>query len=638
MKVLILIQKKNNDSPLFLDDPSNVKSSVTFNPETNEYILSKKVGNLDYRPSSVMSFKEFREYEKEVAKRNYWVTRSKQNSGNEGNSPIGKIKMGETFDKVFGADAINIVPQGSAELIFGYNISRNDNPQLSERNRRNGAFTFKEKIQMNVAGSIGDKMELGINYDTEATFDFENKTKLQYAGKEDEIIKKIEAGNVTFPLSGSLISGSQSLFGLKTELQFGKLNVTSVFSHQRGESSVINVQGGAQVSEFEVTVDDYDANRHFFLSHFFRDNYNEWLQDLPYITSGVRIEQIEVWITNKNIDYASNNNIIAFMDLGEGYGKYNPNDPKLDELEDDELQNFQGSPDFIQPVLGFNLPASNDNNALYGQMLTSYSSIRDFDQIASTLGPLGQYNFISGVDYEKLESAKRLTEREYTVNRELGYISLNSALRNDEVLAVAFVYTYKGKTYRVGELSTDGIEYPKTLILKLLKGTSLTPKFKNWDLMMKNVYSIGAYQVSQEDFRLNVLYRNDNTGVPVNYVSEPGASPEFNNRILLKVLRMDTLDTRNEPNPDGMFDFIEGTTIYPNNGKIVFPLVEPFGSDLRRIIVGDMPNDPARQRIANKYVFEELYDSTQTKARQIAEKINSSLVVLTNRPQVLKYS
>ncbi len=596
-------------SPLYLNNPSNIKSSVEYNPETNEYIISEKVGELDYRRPMVMSFKEFRDYEQQVAEREYWTKKSREEI--TGNTPtlLGRIRMGETFDKVFGTDAINIVPQGSAELIFGYNISRIDNPALSERNRRNGAFTFKEKIQMNVAGSIGDKMELGINYNTEATFDFENKTKLEYAGKEDEIIKKIEAGNITFPLTGSLISGSQSLFGLKTELQFGKLTVTSVFSHQRGESSVIEVQGGAQVNEFEVDVDNYDANRYFFLSQFFRDHYNSWLEDLPYITSGVRIEQIEVWVTNKTNDFNSdNNNIIAFMDLGEGYGPGGK-------------VNFYGVPNFIQPVNQIDYPVSNNANALYANMISTYDGIRQFRNIASLLGPLEtQYNFKGGIDYEKIESARRLSEREYTVNRELGYISLNSALRNDEVLAVAYVYTYRGKTYRVGELSTDGIGYPNSLILKLLKGTNLSPKFKNWDLMMKNVYSLGAYQVNRQDFRLDILYRNDETGVPVNYIKEEDASPEFNNRILLRVLHLDTLDSRNEPNPDGMFDFVEGITINSSNGRIIFPLVEPFGSDLRKIILGNDPGNPRRIDIANKYIFQELYDSTQTKAQQIAEK------------------
>ena len=545
------------------------------------------------------------QYERKTAVSDYWLEKSRE-SVTPGRSPLlANIKLGESFDKVFGTDAISIVPQGSAELIFGYNFSRIDNPALSEKNRKNGSFLFKEKIQMNVTGSIGDKMQLGINYNTEASFDFENKTKLEYTGKEDEIVKKIEAGNVTFSLPGTLITGSQSLFGLKTDLQFGKLFVSSVFSHQRGQSQKIEVKGGAQVSEFEVDAADYDANRHFFLSHFFRDNYNKWLENLPYVNSGLRIQKIEVWITNKSSSTTDTRNILGLMDLGEGYNASG-------------VANFAGRQDFIRPIQGYNQPVDNATNQLYSYISQQTSGIRTYSQIAGLLAPLeAQYAFAGGRDYEKIENARRLGESEYTLNEQLGYISLNSALRSDEVLAVAYVYTWQGKTYRVGELSTDGVSAPQTLVVKLLKGTSLTPKLKTWDLMMKNVYAIGAYQVSNTDFILDVLYRKDETGVPVNYIAESGADSAFNRKILLRVMKLDNLDSRNEPNPDGRFDFIEGTTITAKDGRVFFTQVEPFGKDLRQTITG---GDATKDPIANKYVFEELYDSTQTKARQLSSK------------------
>jgi cell surface protein SprA len=287
-------------------------------------------------------------------------------------------------------------------------------------------------------------MQLGINYNTEASFDFENKPRLEYTGKEDEIIKKIEAGNVTFSLPGSLITGSQSLFGLKTDLQFGKLFVSTVFSHQRGQSQVIEVKGGAQVNEFEVDASEYDANRHFFLSQFFRDNYNSWLQSLPYVTSGVQIEQIEVWVTNKTSDFTNDTrNILAIMDIGESYGP-------------DGQPNFFSDQAFVSPVSTLNAPVGNDQNGIYGTIIRDYSGIRNFRDISGILQPLESFNFYSNSHYEKIENARKLSEREYTVNKSLGYISLNSALRTDEVLAVAYVFTYRGQTYRVGELSTDG--------------------------------------------------------------------------------------------------------------------------------------------------------------------------------------
>ena len=333
-------------------------------------------------------------------------------------------------------------------------------------------------------------------------------------------------------------------------------------------------------------------------------------KSLPYVNSGVRIQQIEVWITNKSSSTTDTRNILALQDLGEGYGPQGQPD-------------FGGQKEFISPVNTFNAAADNNTNKLYSNMVEQYSGIRTFNQIAGLLAPLeASYNFYGGRDYEKVENSRKLSQTEYTLNEQLGYISLNSALRADEVLAVAYVYTYQGKTYRVGELSTDGVSAPKTLIVKLLKGTSLTPKLKTWDLMMKNVYAIGAYQVSNRDFILDVLYRKDETGVPVNYISEPLADSAFNRQILLRVLKMDNLDSRNEPNPDGRFDFIDGTTINPRDGRVFFTQVEPFGKDLQYTIMGGdtSASNTVQGKIADKYIFEELYDSTQTKARQISKK------------------
>jgi cell surface protein SprA len=576
-------------SALYLNPPSNIKREVIYDEKTGKYTVYEKIGTLDYRPPVTMSLEEFKKWKFDQEMRSYWRQRASGTVQDYKKSLIPEIHVGgEGFDKVFGSNVINITPQGSAELIFGINTSRIDNPALSERLRKVTTFDFQEKIQMNVTGTIGDKVKLGVNYNTEATFDFENQTKLEYAGKEDEIIKKIEAGNVTFPLPGTLITGSQSLFGLKTDLQFGKLSVSTVFSQQKGETSVIDVKGGAQIEDFEVEVIDYEQNKHFFLSHFFRDNYDKSLQNLPVINTGVNIQKIEIWITNKSNKFEESRNIAAFMDLAESSANIYNNVP--------EFQQTQGG---VLP--------DNGRNGQYDAMNTTYSGIRDVNNITSTLGSL-EPGFIIGQDYEKIESARKLTEREYTINRNLGYISLNTALNADEVLAVAYEYTYQGKVYKVGELTTDGINAPNTLILKLLKGTSLTPKLPTWDLMMKNIYSLGAYQLSQKDFQLHVLYRDDNNGNAINYITEGAIA----NKILLEVLNLDNLDSQLAPNPDGRFDFMRGITINPENGRVIFPVLEPFGSYLRGKIADDA--------IADKYVFEELYDSTKVRAEQISEK------------------
>ncbi len=354
---------------------------------------------------------------------------------------------------------------------------------------------------------------------------------------------------------------------------------------------MVEVKGGAQLTDYEIFADEYEANRHFFLSQYFRDTYDASLRNLPVVSSGINIERIEVWITNKSsrFEEASNRNIIAFMDLAESGSHI-----------------FNNIPGFQAPP-GTPVYPANDANRLYDALTTSYGMIRDVDQVTNAFDPLYP-GFQIGRDFEKIENARKLNEREFYFNRQLGYISLNVALNTDEVLAVAYEYTLGGKLYKVGEFSTDGIMAPQSLILKLLKGTTLTPKLPTWDLMMKNIYSLGSGKLDSRDFELNVLYQDDKTGNSINYIPEGSLA----DKILLQVMGLDNLNSQLDRQPDGYFDFINDVTVMVDRGKIIFPVIEPFGSHLRSKI-GD-------SGLASKYVFQELYDSTQTIARQMAEK------------------
>jgi len=579
-------------SPLYLSNPSNISTKVEYDGRNNQYIIYQKAGTLDYRRPVFMSPEEYRRYEFEQAMREYWDATLRGDASGYRSSLIPQIEVGgETFDRIFGSNVINIVPQGSAELIFGLNVSNTENPTLAENLRTITTFDFQEKIQMNVTGTIGDKMELGINYNTEAMFEFENEIKLQYSGKEDEILQKLEAGNVTLPLNGTLIASSYSLFGLKAELQFGKMTMTTVFSQQKGESSVVEMKGGAQISDYEITADNYEANRHFYLSQDFKDHFDSSLENLPIVSTGVNIEKIEVWITNQTSRFedVNNRNIVAFLDLAENQPNIYNDVP--------EFQSTPGSP--VNP--------DNSSNGLYNELLTTYSGVRDVDRIIDVLSPLYP-DFQIGRDFEKIENARKLSEREFTVNRQLGFISLNVALNNDEVLAVAYEYTYNGQVFKVGEFSTDGVTAPDALILKLIKGTTLSPRIPTWQLMMKNIYNIGSGRVEQRKFEVNILYQDDKSGNTLNYL--PGTPIE--DQILLQALGLDVLNSQLDRQPDGLFDFVEGITVMAEKGRIIFPVREPFGRHLLKYIT-----DPEQ---IDKYVFNELYDSTQTVARQMAEK------------------
>ncbi|MCF8351603.1 MAG: cell surface protein SprA, partial [Bacteroidales bacterium] len=584
---------------LFLKTPSNIETVVEYDPVTGQYIFKKKIGDFYYRDPTYMSLDEYRRYELNQSIKNYWKERSLTAGQDQREGIIPQIHIAnKAFDKIFGGSTIDIRPQGSAELTFGVLANRRDDPLLNVRQQRTVNFDFKEKIQMNVVAKIGDKIEFKTNYNTESQFDFENKLKLKYEGDEDDIIKLIEAGDVSLPLNTSLITGSQALFGVKTRLQFGRTTVTGVFSQQESESSTITVEGGAQRNEFELTALDYEENRHFFLARYFRGQYEGALAELPVVSSDINITKMEVWVTNIGAAVTENRNIVAFTDLG-SYDPYN---------------------DKIQPKPGRRLPSNNTNN-LISQLDTT--KVRDINIVSNYLKGdpfgIGQGGYmVSGEDFEKVESARKLEPSEYTINSKLGFISLNTNLNSDQVLAVAFQYTKIGDTavYQVGEFSDQGITSPNCLIVKLLKSTSLNVNNPLWKLMMKNVYNIGAYQVNQQDFMLNIFYSGNENGVPTAYFTE---GPEDVKGVpLLRLFNFDKLDQQLNPFPDGMFDFINGAatsggTIQASNGRVYFTVLEPFGRHMRKIFEQDTA-------LASKYAYDSLYTLTKTGAEQFPDK------------------
>jgi cell surface protein SprA len=577
---------------LYLADPSNVKTDVKYDPNSNEYELTRKIGNLDYRNPASLPFGEYQEYDMKRSLKNYWRDRSKTSSGVSRSGIIPQIHIGgEAFDRIFGGNSIDIRPQGSAELTFGITSNRRDDPALDVRQRRNTNFDFQEKIQMSVMAKIGDKIEFNTNYNTEATFDFENKLKLKYEGKEDEIIKLIEAGDVTLPLNSTLITGSQSLFGIKTQLQFGRTTITSVFSQQKSQVQNITVQGGAQTEKFSFKALDYEENKHFFLAQYFRDHYDESLRKLPLVSSNITITKIEVWVSNIGAAVNENRHIVAFMDLGE-------NNP------------------FNQTILqipGNSYPSNNSNNLLHTIDTTQVREIRSAFEYLRV-----QKGYIPGQDFEIANNARKLNPTEYSLNSKLGFISLNTSLNSDQVLSVAYQYQVIGgpdSLYQVGEFSNEGIVSPKCLMVKLLKSTSLSTRVPLWKLMMKNVYSIGAYQVNKEDFILNILYSGGDNAVPTGYLT---VGPEGVRGVpLIRVLNFDNLDPQLNPPHDGMFDFLdgaarEGGTIQASNGRIFFTVLEPFGNYLRSKL-----NDPA---LADRFCYDSLYTMTKSGAQQYPVK------------------
>lgn len=612
----------NTKAPLQLNNPSNIKTTTTYDPDTKTYTFDQKMGSLDYRTPTYMTDEEYKDYQFRQQVKSYWKSRTQADSKSDPTKKqlIPQLKVGgELFDRLFGGNTVDIRPTGSAELLFGVITNRNENPAIPQKQRKISNFDFNMKIQLNIVGKIGEKLKLTTNYNTEASFDFENQVKIQYSGTEDEILKKVEAGNVSLPLNSALIQGSQTLFGVKATLQFGKLTVAALATQQRGKKTELNVQNGAQTMTYTVQADNYEANRHYFLGQYFRDNYNVWLSNPPIVASPITVTKIEVYVTNRTNQFDQARNIAGFADLGEDTSHvYRPN-----------TRNF-GNPYNIQDSIGTNATTPrNTRNSLN----TLYQNLIDTDANTGTSGPLYSRNYNTAVakltaivgsggqlfnpgrEFEVLTRARRLNPAtDYYLNARLGYISLNTALNYDEVLSVSYQYTLNGKVFQVGEFSDQFPSSDKLLITKLLKSTQVNLQVPMWDLMMKNVYTLGAYSLSSTNFALNVLYNNIKTGVDIPYI--PYGS--MDGQLLIQKMGLDRINQNQDRHPDGSFDFIPNVTVNPQNGRVYFVTVEPFGNDLRKAFSQDEQVNHAAD--VDAYVFQELYDSTKVSAQQLPNK------------------
>ena len=580
-----------DSSAIDLHFPENIKQQAEYNDTTGMYLIGSKVGDSYLNAPVLMTPDEYRRWSEKREFYQFFRKKDVENVAAKGKEKFNFADM--HFDlgpaeKIFGPGGVRIKTQGTAELKLGANFKNVDNPSLPERNRKTKAIDFDEKINLNVTGKVGDKVNMSLNYNTDATFDFDTKNlKLHYEGKEDEIIKLVEAGNVTFPSNNSLVRGASSLFGIRTDMQFGKLKLQTVLSQKNSTSKSVSSKGGTQMTPFELNVADYEENRHFFLSKYFRERYDAAMQQLPNITTGINITRVEVWVTNKSGTTQNTRNIVAFSELAES-----------------TATKWMGG------GTQSSLP-SNSANDEYRVLTTEYAAARDIDQVTSVLTS----PFVGGEDYEKLSSARLLTSSEYTLNAGLGYISLKTTLQTDQVLAVAYEYTYGGQTYRVGEFASEHTNAIESLFVKALKNTSNNPQQSNWDLMMKNAYYL-ASNVERTKFRLDIKFQSDTAGVYVSYIPEASTK----DIILLKGLGCDRLDNNNKAHPNGYFDFVEGYTV--SNGRVFFPSAEPFGKTLKDFLT----SHGVSEEKASAYAFTELYDTTRTAAKQMTDK-NKFLLV-----------
>jgi cell surface protein SprA len=554
------------------------------------YTFSQQDGFFQLRPPANLSFDEFRRIQERRQRESYWRKRSAELDGEGaagGRGLLPYIPPSPFFDRGFGGSNVDIIPNGTVNMSFGGTWQRIDNPSIPIRQQRNGGFDFNQNVNMSIRGEIGEKLVVFGNFDNNASFDFQNQVKVEYTGFEEDIIKKIEIGNVSLPINNSLMVGAQNLFGVKTQMQFGKLYFTAAASTLRGTSESLEVMGGGQGQRISIRASNYDENRHFFIGHFFEQNYDvdQWLRAIPQVVSGVNITRIEVYVINRQANTENIRNVVGFTDLGEGQVIHNPDNPNVGE------------------GLG-NVPNQNQANRLW-QNITQDPRLRQADQAGDVLER--DYGFERGLDFQNINGARKLSPQEFQFNPQLGYLSLNRRLQNDEALAISYEYTYNGQTYKVGEMTEDyqNRREEQTIFLKLLRPANINPRLNTWQLMMKNVYNLNAARINKDNFKLQIVYRDDNTGL-----DNPSLHEGVNTRdqMLVRLLGLDRLNPNNDFGPDGNFDFVSGITIDPERGYIFFPTTEPFGETLGAYF------EDFEQDLIQKYVFDTLYTTTRMDA------------------------
>ena len=593
---------------IFLDVPS--KKIITYDKVLDRFVITEKIGDYLVKQPVYLTPEQYKRYRLENDILGYYKEKIDAEDGKKKGANDGRKNLlpkyyvnNKFFQTIFGGNEIEITPTGNINLRLGLIYQNSENPQISEENRSSFTFDFDQQISASLRAKIGERLKITTDYDTQASFDFQNLIKLEYTPTEDDILQNIEAGNISMPLKNSLIKGAQSLFGVKTELKFGNTNVKAIFSQQNSESKVVTAEAGATIEPFELRATDYDTDRHFFLAQYFRDNFANSLRQYPLISSQISITRVEVWITNRNANTEDFRSIVAFADIAES-----------------ENRNFVNTTGSVQatnsPTVSVgNLPTNQSNNL--STLLTPNSGIRD---ISTTESTLNAFMMQQGTDYSMLHNARKLDQSEFRLDNQLGYISLNRRLNDGEVLAVAYEYTVAGQvngsnatSFKVGEFSNDGIKAPDNLAVKLLRSEILTTKrpnaitgkeepFPTWRLMMKNIYALGAFPLTNDGFRFEVQYRDDQTGIPSNTLQN-AVTPGIATKPLIQVLNVDRLDQSQFVNPDGFFDYVEGITVNSANGYVIFPEPEPFGENLEESLTAQSDKD--------KYVFEELYLNTK---------------------------
>ncbi len=353
-----------------------------------------------------------------------------------GGSPSFTIPLPQNpITTLFGPPTIDINVNGNVNLSVGWQIDRNNLTSISSLSSTQSAPFFDQNIQVAVTGKIGNKLKLSTDFDTQRAFDVDNQMKISFGGgpeSDDAILQLVEAGNVALQTPSTLIGGSQTLFGVKTRMKFGKLMLTNILSQKRGERRVLKVSGGSVRTQISIKPYDY-AQNHFWLDTLYKGFYDDFFRSTPpTAVRGMReykIEALEVYEQVKDASIPGQFSAIAYADL---------------------------------------------------RRLTDGGAYNDADRNPTTSAGSGIVQRGSFIAMKEGQG--------YRYDPILGTVTIRS-LQRDKVYAVAY-RTVNGE--RHGELSNERSDSPDDVaVLKLIYVNNMQPNFTTlWSRQMKNIYQL----------------------------------------------------------------------------------------------------------------------------------------------------
>ena len=493
---------------------------------TGQFInFTETFDDFDFRVPVYMTREDFIETKRINRMRALWLrtssnrmsegTRFKSKGGGGLRIDIPIEIRSKTFQKIFGSGSVGLDVTGDISIRGGFRNEKRSEVKTALNRGSDNSFKMEQTQKFNVGGHIGEKVEIRVDQDSEATFDFDNAIHLTYTGDEDEVIKSIEAGNISISLPGTEFvtfgGKSSGLFGIKTSMQLGRLGLTAVASQEKGEKKKLSLAGGASEEAKEIQDYNYKKGTYYFLDESYRGNYLHTDDDGVFITDPNKyIHKIEIYKSAANYQQKYSESIRGWA---------------------------------LTPKAG----------ATTAEQITSGTVTPEDTSIVDPEHYLGYFI--------------RLEKTEYYLEDRLGYIRLNVPLQDGEVLAVA----YKDTTGNIrGDISFDPNE-SQTAILRLLKTKTPRPSDTTWDLEWKNVYNLGGRNIPQDGFELRIFYKPP-SGDPQETITLADGKTKMT---YLQLFGLDNSNQAGASEPDNLVDDNPNIISY-GLGELYFPDLKPF--------------------------------------------------------------